>query len=317
MKRRAFAALAAAAMFAPRSAWAQSPKQPLIGVLFISNPEPFRTYFLDRMRELGHVEGKSIRLEYRNAEGDSARLSQFAAELVRIKVDVIVAVQTPAVHAAKKATGAIPIAFTAGDPVGTGLVQSLARPGGNATGMSSTTAELGGKLLEVARELLPSLQRMAVLANRHDPFTKPFLKQIEEAGLTAGIAISQVSVAGSAEFEAAFAAFVKLKADAVIVQPSLPRKPALELATKHRLPSISPSAPFVTDGGLLAYSAKFAETYGKVAEYVDKILKGAKPADLPIQQATLFELAVNRKTARALGISIPQSILARADRVID
>ena len=316
MRRRDFVALTGAAIAWP--VLAQQPgRVPTVGVLFISNPEPFRSYFLEGMRALGHIDGKNIRIEYRNAESDFARLAQFAAELVRVKVDVIVAVQTPAVHAAKKATHTIPIAFTAGDPVGTGLVQSLARPGGNATGMSSTTAELGGKLLEVAREMLPSIKRVAVLANRQDPFTKPFLKLIEDAGLVAGIDIAQVSVAGPAEFEAAFTTFVKLKADAVIVQPSLPRKPALDLAMKHRLPSISPSAPFATDGGLLAYSAKLSDTYGRVSEYVDKILMGAKPADLPIQQPTLFELTINRKTATALGLTIPNSLLVRADRIVD
>jgi len=183
--------------------------------------------------------------------------------------------------------------------------------------MSSTTAELSGKLLELLRELKPSIRRVAVLANRQDPFTKPFLRQIEDAGAATGIGISQVSVAGVAEFGAAFAAFVEMKADAVVVQPSLPRKPAVELAMKHRLPMASPTSAFVDDGGLLSYSAKLSDVYRALAGYVDKILKGAKPADLPIQQPTTFEFAVNRKTAQALGLTISKSILARADRVVE
>jgi putative ABC transport system substrate-binding protein len=205
----------------------------------------------------------------------------------------------------------------AGDPVATGVVASLARPGGNVTGMSSTTAELGGKLLELVREVLPGIKKIGVLWNRTDPFSKPFLKQIEEPAAREGIEISAVGVTSAAEYDGAFAALLKLRAEAVVIQPSLQRPQVVELALKHRLAPFAPSSPFADDGALLAYSAKLTDVYRTLAVYVDKILKGAKPADLPIQQPTVFELAVNQKTAKALGLTIPRSILARADRVIE
>jgi putative ABC transport system substrate-binding protein len=316
MKRRDFMALAGIAVAWPAAAQ-QAGRMPVIGILMSSNPEPFRSMFLDSLRALGYVDGKNIRIEYRNAEGDADLLARNAAELVRMKVDVLVPVQTPSVLAAKNATSLIPIAMQSGDPVATGIVTSLARPVGNITGMSSTTAELGGKLLELAREVNPSLKRVSVLANRNDPFTKHFLKQIEDAGAVLGVDVSSVGVAGSAEYGGAFTAFLKRRADAVVLQPSLSRKEAIELAMKHRMLSISPSASSVADGVLIGYSPRFADMYRALAGYVDKILKGAKPADLPIQQPTVFELAVNRKTANAIGIAIPKSILARADRIIE
>lgn len=296
---------------------AQQARVPVIGMLVVSNPEPFRSVFLDGMRALGYVDGKTMRIEYRSAEGDADKLPALAAELVRMKVDVLVANQTPAVHAVAKATKTIPIAMQSGDPVATGLVTSLARPDGNLTGMSSTTADLGGKMLELLRELNPAIKRVGVLSNRNDPFTKPFLKLIEEPAKRIGIEVSTVGVAGPAEFESAYAVLLKSKIEAVIIQPSLPRRQAIDLSIKHRLPSISPSAPFADEGALLAYSANLADIYRALAGYVDRILKGAKPGDLPIQLPKTFELAVNQKTAKALGLTIPRSILARADRVIE
>lgn len=320
MQRRTFLAIAggAIAIAIPAAAWAQPAKGiPQIGVLFIANAEPFKSAFLEGLRQRGYVEGRNIQIEYRSAEGKSELLPKLAVEFVQAKVDIIVATQTPAVQAAKSATREIPIVMTAGDPVGTGLVASLARPGGNITGMSSTTAELGGKNLELIRELRPATKRVAVLANATDPFTKPFLEQIQAAGKVLRIEISTFAVSGVEEFKAAFSEMAKLRVDAVIVQPSLPRKAALELVMQHRLPSISPTAAFVSEGGLLSYSARLEDQYRGVADYVDRILKGAKPADLPIQQASTFELAVNLKTAKSIGVTVPKSILARADRVIE
>jgi len=318
IRRRIFLKVAGGILAWPAAALAQQAKAiPRIGVLFIANPEPFKSAFLEGLRRRGYVEGQSIHVEFRSADGNPDLLPKLAAEFIQAKVDIIVATQTPAVQAAKNATTEIPIVMQAGDPVGTGLVASLARPGGNITGMSSTTAELGGKTLEFLRELRPATTRVAVLANAADPFTKPFLAQLQSAGKVLRIEISPFVVHGPGEFKSAFTAIAKLRADAVIVQPSLPRKAALELVMQHRLPSLSPTAAFVNEGGLLSYSAKLEDQYRGVADYVDKILKGAKPADLPIQQATTFELAVNLKTARAIGVTIPKSILARADRVIE
>jgi len=318
MERRRFVGLAGGMALGPLFAWAQRPEgKPLVGMLFISNAEPIRSMFLKRMAELGHVDGSSIRFEYRNAMNQADALATMAADLVRMKVDVIVAVQTPAAHAARKATATIPIIVIAGDPVGTGLVASLSHPGGNLTGFSPAAADIGGKLLELLREVRPALKRVAVLANRNDPFAKPFLRQIEDAGAQAAIGIVAAAVAAPAEFAGAFAAFARQNAEALIVQPSLPRKRVLELATQYRFASISPSAAFATDGGLLAYSTTLDEQSRSIADYVDKVLKGARPAELPIRQPTLFELAVNRRTANAIGLAIPQSVLVRADRIID
>jgi putative ABC transport system substrate-binding protein len=183
--------------------------------------------------------------------------------------------------------------------------------------MSGTTAELGGKLLELVRELLPAARRVAVLANASDPFTRPFLEQIEAGGRALGIAIQTIMIRGIEDYGAAFAAIAKERADAVIVQPSLPRRPAADLALKHRLPPVSPTPLFPGEGGLMSYSANQDELTRRAVTYVDRILKGAKPADLPVEQPTKFELVINLKTANALGLDVPPILLARADRVIE
>ena len=205
----------------------------------------------------------------------------------------------------------------AGDPVGTGFVASLARPGGNITGLSGMNAELGAKLLEITRGMLPSTQRVAVLANAADPFTKPFLAQIEEGGRAFGIAIQAIPVHGVAEFAGAFAAMAKERADAVIVQPSLPRKAALDMAMQQRLPPISMFRVFASEGGLMSYSGSQSEQFRRTAYYIHRILNGAKPADLPVEQPTRFELVLNLSTAKALGIEVPAMLLAIADEVIE
>jgi len=304
----------------PPALWAQQASSvPRIGYLTVDNPEPNFGYFKEGLQKLGYQDGRNIRIEFRNAEGKEERLAEYAAELVRLKVDVLVVRLTQAIHAAKQATTEIPIVMvSAADPVGTGLVASLARPGGNITGTSSTTRETSSKILEFVREVLPRAKRVAVLVNANDPFSKLFLAQIQAAGQKAGVEILPAMIRATGDMDKAFPDFVKRRAEFIIVQPSLPLKRAAELALKHRLPAISPNANFPTeDGGLMAYSSMAGESQRDAAGYVDKILKGAKPADLPVQQPTRFELVLNTKTAKALGIKFPQSLLLRADRVIE
>jgi putative ABC transport system substrate-binding protein len=318
MRRRQFLALLGALSAAATGVWAQAPKRKArLGVLVIHSPEPFLSEFKEALRRLGHVEGQNMHIELRSAQGKPDLLPALAAELAGLKVDVLVAWQTPAAQAAKQATTTIPIVISAGDPVGTGLVASLARPGGNITGMSNITAGLGGKTLELIRELLPSAKRVAVLANDADPFTKPFLENIQSAGQAMAMEIRPLRVRGVDEFDAAFAQMATWRADMVIVQPSLARDPAIGRALKNGFPTISAIRGFPEAGGLMSYSASPTQAFREVAVYVDKILKGAKPADLPMQQPTTFELVVNLKTAKALGISVPRNLLLRADKVIE
>jgi putative ABC transport system substrate-binding protein len=320
MRRREFITLIGGAATWPLAAGAQQPGLPKIGVLVTSDPEPFWSLFREGLRASGYIEGQNIQFEFRSANRKPDLLGVMADELVRRKVDIIVASLTPAVLAARQATSEIPIVMApAGDPVRTGLISSLARPGGNITGLSSTTAELYAKTLELIREALPSTRRVAVLANaaiEADPFAIPFVEQIEEAGRTLGIAIQTIRLRGEEELEAAFAAINKEGADAVMVQGSLPRKPALDLALKHRLPLIGGSL-LIQEGGLISYSANQNDILRRAAYYIDRILKGVKPADLPVEQPTRFELIVNLKTAKALGLTIPDSFLLRADEVIE
>jgi putative ABC transport system substrate-binding protein len=282
------------------------------------NPEQFWREFRQGLRDLGYVEGQNIRFEFRSAEGHLDRLTELANELVHLKVDIIVTWFTPTAVAAKRATHEIPIVMAeTGDPIGTGLVASLARPGGNVTGLASVTAELAGKTVQLIREMLPSARRVTALANAADPFSKPFLEQIKLAGEATGTTINAIGVSSDQEFETAFASMEKDRPDAVIVQPSLPTQRAAELALKDRVPAVSVPRWFAEQGGLMSYSAKYVELFRKAAVYVDRILKGAQPADLPVEQPTHFELIINLKTARALGLEIPPTLLARADEVIE
>src|SRR5436309_9617123 len=321
MRRRKFIALlgGAAAMRA-LAAQAQQPKMPTIGALVIGNinPEQFWREFRQGLRDLGYVEGQNIRFEFRLAEGHLERLPELAAELVRLKVDVIVTWFTPTAVAAKQATREIPIVMAeTGDPIGTGLVMSLPRPGGNVTGIASATAELAGKSVQLIRDMLPSARRVTALANATDPFSKPFLEQIKLGGEATGTTIDTVSISNSEELEIAFASMEQDRPDAVIVQPSLPSKRAAELALKHRVPAVSVPRWFAEEGGLMSYSPRYVGLFRKTAVYVDKILKGARPADLPVEQPTHFELIINMKTAKALGLAIPETFVLRADEVIE
>jgi putative ABC transport system substrate-binding protein len=311
--------LGGAAGFWPLAGAAQQPKMPTIGVLVVGAPgsQEFWRALQEDLRALGYVEGRSVRFEFRSDEGQASRLPELAAELVHLKVDLIVASPTPAALAAKQATTEIPIVISAGDPVATGLVQSLARPGGNVTGFGGVAAELAGKCVELIRDMMPSARRVAALANAPDPFSKPYLEQIGLAGAATGTTIDPIMIHNAEELEAAFPAMEKNRTDAVIVQPSLPTKRAIELALKYRIPAVAINRAVVENGGLMGYWSADAEAYARVAAFVDKILKGAKPADLPVERATRFKLVINMKTAKALGLTIPPAFLARADEVIE
>jgi putative ABC transport system substrate-binding protein len=320
MRRRKFIELLVGATATACLSWSfvadAQQKMPRIGILLVRGPEsmgPFR----EALRDLGYVEGRSIQIEVRSAEGQVSRLPELATELVRNQVDIIVASLTPAVTAAKNATRDIPIVMApAGDPVGTGLIESLARPGGNITGLAGTGAELSSKNLELIREILPTARRVAVLGYASDPFSKPFLEQIQRGAQTTRFVIQPIMVGGNDELDGAFAAIVREQADAVIIQGTLPGSIA-DLALQHRLPTFAPLKSAVLAGALASYSASVVERGREIASYVDKILRGAKPADLPAQQPRMFELVVNLRTAKALRIEIPRTILERADEVID
>ena len=299
-----------------------SEKLPRIGVLVSATPpHPFADAFRRGLRPLGYVEGENIAIEWRFTEGQSDRAAALARELVQLGVDVIVAHFTPAVRAAMVATQTIPIVMApAGAPVQSGFVDSLAHPGGNVTGLSAMDAELGGKRLQLLRDVIPNLARVAALASSvsTDPFSRPFVDDMQAAATIAGIQLVPVLVNGPNDFENAFAAMAKAEAQAVIVQGLFdPHRKIIELAAKHRLPVMSGNRETAAAGGLISYSAKFAELYERAALYVDKILKGAKAADLPVEQPTKFEMVVNIKTARALGLTASPSLLAQADEVIE
>jgi putative ABC transport system substrate-binding protein len=320
MRRREFITLlGGAAASWPLAARAQQPKAPTIGVLVVGSPgsERFWQLFQQLMSELGYVEGRSIRYEFRSDQGQVTRLPELAAALVRLNVDLIVTWFTPAAQAAKAATREIPIvmAFT-GNPIESGLVESLNRPGGNITGMAGVTGELSGKSVELIREMLPSARRVVALANAQDPFSKPFVEQVRLGGVTTGTNIEAKMIRAD-ELDAAFQEMDKERADAIIVQPSLPSQRVAELALKYKIPAASAVRWFAEEGGLMSYAAAEADMYRQAATYVDRILKGAKPTDLPVQQPTKFELIINLKTAKALGLDVPLHLQQRADEVIE
>lgn len=245
-------------------------------------------------------------------------MRELAEKLVARKVDVIVARLTPAVRAAKEATQTIPIVMApAGAPVETGLVASLSRPGGNITGLSVTSAEVTGKRLQLMCEMLPGLQRIAMLANANDPISSHLISEAQRAAPNLNLQIRPILVSGEKEIEAAFATIGTEQTEAVIMQSSLPEQSTAALALKHRLPLVSTTRSAVDGGALMSYAGRLADAYRDAAWYVDKILRGAYPADLPVGQPTKFELVVNLKTAKALGLTVPQALLARADEIID
>jgi putative ABC transport system substrate-binding protein len=294
-------------------------KPPVIGFLIAGNAAPtdLLAQFRAEMRNLGYVDGQNLRIEFRAGDATPASLVRLAEDLVGLNVNVIVTWQTPAVRAAKQATSRIPIVMAgAGDPVATGIVASLTHPGGNITGTASVTPELAGKNIELIRELLPAAKKLAALCNETDSFTKVFLEQVRAAATKERFELDAV-MTNSDGVEAAFRRIRDGGAEAVMVQPSLPVELCARLALEAHLPAVCPQGAFAKLGGLFGYSGVFAENFQRAAEYVDKILKGAKPDDLPIQLPTMFDLAINLKTARALGLTIPPAVLARAGTVIE
>ncbi|MEO5590885.1 MAG: ABC transporter substrate-binding protein [Gemmatimonadaceae bacterium] len=283
-----------------------------------SYPEAFR----QGLRELGWQEGRNIVIDYRFAEGRSDRLADFAAELVRINVDIIVATPTPAAAAAKDATKTIPIVIiSVGDPVGLGLIASLARPGGNVTGLSySVGLETVGKQLGLLKETVPKLRRVAILSNPGNPSHVLAIGEAKVAARSLEVQLQLLEARGPNEFDGAFAAMVKERAEALLVMSdsvfNLHRTRLADLAAKNYLPSMYGLRDNVEAGGLMFYGPRLADHYRHAATFVDKILKGAKPGDLPVEQPTKFELVINRKTAKSLGLTIPPSLIGRADEVI-
>jgi len=304
---------------------AQQPtKVPRIGYLTTVSPSTIAgriEAFRQGLRELGYVEGKTIGIEWRFAGGKADRLPGLAAELVRLKVDVIVTTGPAPTRAAKEATVTIPIVMEQdSDPVGNGFVASLARPGGNITGLATLAPELSGKRLELLKEIVPKLSRVAVFGTSTNPGSAQSLRETELAARALGVQLQYLDVLSPKDIETAFRAASKGRADAVLVLQSPvfvnERTQLTDLAVKGRLPAIYDRREFVDDGGLMCYGTNFADLSRRAATYVDKILKGAKPADLPVEQPIKFELVINLKTAKQIGLTIPQSVLYRADKVI-
>jgi putative ABC transport system substrate-binding protein len=304
---------------------AQQPtKIPRIGYLGVNslnvNPDR-REAFRQGLRELGYVEGKNIVIEWRSAEGKQDRLPALAAELVRLKVDIIIAGGPPSTRAAKEATITIPIVMGFdNDPIADGFVASLARPGGNITGLATLAPEISGKLLELLKEVVPRLFRVAVLGTSTQPGNAQSLRETEVAAPAFGVKVQFLDILAPKDIETAFRAAGKGHADGVLVLQSpvinSQRTQVADLAVKSRLPGIFPQSQYANAGGLMYYGVNTVELFRRAPTFVDKILKGAKPADLPVEQPTKFELVINLKTAKQIGLTIPPNVLARADRVI-
>jgi putative tryptophan/tyrosine transport system substrate-binding protein len=321
MDRRTF--LGSLALLAvPFAAEAQPGKNtPHVGIL--SPPEPLTALdvFQRGLRDLGYTEGDGVRIQYRSSGGHDDHFPAMAAELVALKVDVILAITPPAIRAAQGATATIPIVMVlSGDPVRSGLVQSLARPGGNTTGPATLTADLAAKRLEVFKEAVPNLREVVFLANPTYPGIREAMTQTESAGRTLGVRVRSSEVRAPIDIDTAFAAMLRARPGGLLIMPdpvtSAQMTRIVEFATKHRLPAMDGRKQFPERGGLVAYGIDYAEHVRASIRYADRILKGAKPADLPVEQPTKFELVINLKTAKALGLTIPQSLLLRADQVI-
>jgi putative ABC transport system substrate-binding protein len=325
-KRAGLAALTLSLLAAPLAPAAQ-PAAKVFQIGYLGNSTPSLEFalvdgFRRGLREKGYVEGQNSVLHYRWAEGRADAMPSLAADLVRLKVDVIVTSGTPAGLAVKRATTTIPIVLAAaGDAVAAGLVPSLARPGGNITGLSTLYADLEGKRLEVLREIVPKANRIAVLMNPANPFTALAYKEMRTAAGALHITLQPAEVRVAEDFERVFAAIARAHPDALVVIADRPflishRARIVSFAAQHRLPAMYPYREFVEEGGLVVYGPNFVEMFRRAAAYVDKILKGAKPADLPMEQSTSFELVINLKTAKALGLTMPRSLLTLADEVI-
>jgi putative ABC transport system substrate-binding protein len=325
MRRREFITLlGGAAATWPLAVRAQQPgKLPTIGFLGASTPSAWSHWsnaFVQRLRELGWIEGHTVSIEYRWAEGRGERYSEIAVEFVRLKVDVILTVGG-AVPASKQATSVIPIVFAiAVDPVGTGLVASLARPGGNVTGLSMQATDLAGKRLEYLREVLPGLRRLAIMANVGYPASVVEIGEVQAAAGKEALEVEILGIRSAEDIASAFATLTGATQALYVCGDALVtanRARISTLALGARLPTIYPDRAFLETGGLMAYGANNADLFRRAADYVDKILRGAKPADLPVEQPTKFEFAINLIAAKALGLTVPPMLLARADEVIE
>jgi putative ABC transport system substrate-binding protein len=326
MERRTFlATMTGGLLAAPLAAEAQQTnKVHRIGYLFYGSPGPSREIdaFRQGLRELGYIEGQNIVVEYRFASGQIERYPRLAAELVRLKVDVIVAPATPQALAAKQATSSIPIVFVlVADAVGAGLITNFARPGGNITGLTSSSAELGGKRLDLLKQMVPKASRVAVLYDPTDRSNVLILKELQESVPMLGIILQPLEVREPREFEGAFIAITRDGTHAMFGTPGgltfAHSKVLVGLASKHRIPAMWGHRSFVDAGGLMSYAVNLYDQNRRAAVFVDKILKGAKPGELPVEQPTKFELVINLKTAKALGLTIQPSLLQRADQVIE
>jgi len=307
------------------TAGAQQPKKvPQIGILFGGSSSVYSVRveaFRQRLKELGYIEGKNIAIEYRYADGKADRLLSLATELVLLKVDVIVAPSTPSVLAGKKATSTIPIVFVSvADPVASGLVASLARPGGNVTGLANFAPELSGKRVELVKEAVPNISRVAYLWNPANPAQGLLWKETHAAAQALGLQPQSLEVRSFNDFDSAFEIALRERAQALITAPeplfNTHLKRIVEFAAKNRLPAMYAFTEAVDAGGLMLYAPNYADQFRRAATYVDKILKGAKPADLPVEQPMKFEFVINLKTAKQIGLTIPPNVLLRADRVI-
>jgi putative tryptophan/tyrosine transport system substrate-binding protein len=324
VNRRELVLLVAGAMTAARALRAQQTAMPIIGILGPTSPGPFAGFvdaFHQGLSETGYVEGQNVAIEYRWAEGRYDRLPALAADLVARKVDVIVAPGPPLSLAAKNATSTIPIIFMGGDPVAEGLVDSFARPGGNLTGVTFMNAELMPKRFELLSELAPQASVIALLVNPNNPAAEPMIQDVQKAARTKGVQLRVLRASTESEIDAAFATLVQVQAGALVLGADpffgQRRDQLVALAARHAVPAIADWRGFAAAGGLISYGTSFTDSVRQVGMYAGKILKGTKPADLPVQQPTKFELVVNLKTAQALGLTVPQMILARATEVIE
>ena len=325
MKRRDFITLLGSALAWPLAARAQQGKKlPTIGLLgsvTAAAQSQWTAAFVQRLREVGWTEGRNVAIEYRWAEGRTERFAEIADEFVRLEVDVIVTSGTPAVMALKQATSVIPIVFaTAGDPVGNNLVASLARPGGNVTGLSVQSADVAAKRVELLREVVPGLRRLAIMLNVGNPFTVLELREVQAAASTLGLEVATLEIRRAEDIAPAFEA-LKGRAEALdVVADALVnthRNRINTLALSARLPTMYHMREPVEAGGLMSYGPHWPDMWRRAADYIDKILRGAKPADIPVEQPTKFDLIINQTTAKALGLTVPPMLLARADEVIE
>lgn len=322
MRRRDFITLVGGALVSqPLTARAQQSKVARIGALYIgiADAESFKKELREGLRELGYAEGQNIAFEFRSAEGNTDRLPALAAELVRLKVDVIVALYVPCALAAKQATREIPIVAIVADPVETGVVASLARPGGNTTGVSLMSAASNAKTVELFRDMLPSVRRVGVLGTTSSSvFAKAMVDEVVRAARPTGTEIQPiVMINGPDELERTFVAMERERADAVVVQGALAIKPLTDLAIKYRMPTASTTRAFVDIGGLMSFGADGPASFRHGAKFVQRVLEGKQPKDMPIEQPTKFELAINLKTAKAIGLSVPDRFLQRVDLIIE